>query len=184
MREHLRRTCDEVWIVDLGGEGRGTRQDDNVFAIQTPVAIAVAVRYGAPDPATPATVHYTRLEGTRAEKLDRLEAVQDFAGLHFDVCPTDWSAPLRPRSTAAFFDWPALTDLMPWQQSGIKSGRTWVIGTTEYVLRDRGQRLFAAPADQKAAVFKESPTGCKLSDRPMGWNEHARLPALRDSSSV
>ena len=34
MREHMRRLCDEVWILDLGGEGRGTRKDDNVFAIK------------------------------------------------------------------------------------------------------------------------------------------------------
>ncbi|MDR1350087.1 MAG: N-6 DNA methylase, partial [Zoogloeaceae bacterium] len=44
MRQHMRRLCDEIWVIDLGGEGRGTRQDDNVFAIQTPVAITVAVR--------------------------------------------------------------------------------------------------------------------------------------------
>ena len=44
MREHLRRQCDHIWILDLGGEGRGPRKSDNVFAIQTPVAIAVAVR--------------------------------------------------------------------------------------------------------------------------------------------
>jgi len=152
MREHLRRTCDEVWIVDLGGEGRGTRQDENVFDIQTPVAIAIAVRYGAPDPATPAAVHYCRLEGTRAEKLDRLEGVQDFADLHFDVCPGDWAAPLRPRSTAAFFDWPALTELMPWQQSGTQVKRTWPIGPTPDVLAQRWAALLAAP--DRAAAFK------------------------------
>jgi hypothetical protein len=44
VREHMRRLCDEIWIVDLGGEGRGTRRSENVFAIQTPVAIAVATR--------------------------------------------------------------------------------------------------------------------------------------------
>ncbi|MFP4173994.1 MAG: N-6 DNA methylase, partial [Candidatus Hydrogenedentota bacterium] len=44
MRKHLREVCDEVWILDLGGEGRGTRKEENVFAIQTPVAIAVAFR--------------------------------------------------------------------------------------------------------------------------------------------
>ena len=44
MREYMRRQCDEIWILDLGGEGRGTRKSDNVFAIQTPVAIAVAFR--------------------------------------------------------------------------------------------------------------------------------------------
>ncbi|MCX7851044.1 hypothetical protein, partial [Thermus sp.] len=33
MRERLRRLCDEVWMIDLGGEGRGARPSENVFAI-------------------------------------------------------------------------------------------------------------------------------------------------------
>ncbi len=48
MREQIRRLCDEVWILDLGGEGRGTRRSQNVFNIQTPVAIAIAYRKDAP----------------------------------------------------------------------------------------------------------------------------------------
>ena len=36
-----------VWILDVGGEGRGPRKSENVFAIQTPVAIAVMVWPGA-----------------------------------------------------------------------------------------------------------------------------------------
>ncbi len=72
MREHLRRLCDEVWVLDLGGEGQGARKEENVFAIQTPVAICLAVRSGAGDRATPATVHYARLRGTRSESAFRL----------------------------------------------------------------------------------------------------------------
>jgi hypothetical protein len=34
MREHMRRLSDEIWIIDLGGEGRGARREENVFAIQ------------------------------------------------------------------------------------------------------------------------------------------------------
>ncbi|WP_425145781.1 N-6 DNA methylase [Deinococcus sp.] len=45
MREHLRRTLDELWIIDLGGDNLGARKDDNVFAIRTPVCIALGVRY-------------------------------------------------------------------------------------------------------------------------------------------
>src|SRR5699024_958528 len=30
-------TASEVWVLDLGGEGRGARKEENVFAIQTPV---------------------------------------------------------------------------------------------------------------------------------------------------
>ena len=38
----MRRVCDYVDIIDLGGEGRGTRKEEDVFAIQTPVAIFIA----------------------------------------------------------------------------------------------------------------------------------------------
>jgi hypothetical protein len=40
----MRRACDRIDIIDLGGEGRGTRKDENVFAIKTPVAIFIAWR--------------------------------------------------------------------------------------------------------------------------------------------
>src|SRR5690606_6985256 len=69
MREHMRRQCDEIWIIDLGGEGRGTRKTENVFAIQTPVAIAVAVRKRKAKPGRPAKVNFALAEGTRDTKL-------------------------------------------------------------------------------------------------------------------
>ena len=43
VRELMRKICDRIDIIDLGGEGRGTRKDENVFAIQTPVAIFCGV---------------------------------------------------------------------------------------------------------------------------------------------
>ena len=103
MREHMRRLCDEIWILDLGGEGRGTRRDDNVFDIQTPVAIAVAVRYRETDKKKPAEVHYTKIEGDRQEKLDQLEAIDDFASLSWQDCPADWQAPFRPAGEVQLF---------------------------------------------------------------------------------
>ena len=41
VREMMRRTFDELWIIDLGGDNLGTRKTPNVFNIQTPVAIAI-----------------------------------------------------------------------------------------------------------------------------------------------
>ena len=92
LRALLRRTFDELWIVDLGGEGRGARTDENVFDIRTPVAIAVGVQKGrrvstgeaapatAPGSAEPAQqaqagscrVRYLKMSGTRADKLAQL----------------------------------------------------------------------------------------------------------------
>jgi predicted helicase len=154
MREHMRRVCDEIWIIDLGGEGRGTRQDDNVFAIQTPVAITMAVRYGDGDHATPAVVHYARIEGTRAAKLHKLEALQSLSDLAFEDCPNAWNAPFRPAGRGAYFDWPLLTDLMPWQHSGAQAKRTWPIGPTKEVLQERWRQLLATP--NRATAFKET----------------------------
>ncbi len=76
MRQLMRRTFDELWIIDLEGDNLGARKTENVFAIQTPVAIAIGVRYAEPQPDTPATVRYTRVEGSQTAKLERLSQVR------------------------------------------------------------------------------------------------------------
>lgn len=168
MREHLRRSCDEVWIIDLGGEGRGTRKSENVFAIQTPVAIAVAVRYGKADKNTPAKVHYVRIDGTRNEKLKALDAVASFASLTWQDCPDDWQAPFRPAGSGEYFNWLLLTDFFPWQQSGVKVGRTWVIAPDLDILKVRWQEICQSSTDDnRREMFKDSPTGRKAHDAPM-----------------
>ena len=158
MREHLRRVCDEIWILDLGGEGRGTHRSDNVFAIQTPVAIAVAMRAKQPNPA-PAAVHYASIEGTRREKLAKLEAIDGLGKVEWRDCPEEWQAPFRPAGEGDYFSWPLLTDLMPWQQSGVKAGRTWVIAPDRETLNRRWSALLQAEGKERRALFKDSPTG-------------------------
>ena len=164
MREKMRRLCDEIWILDLGGEGRGTRQTENVFAIQTPVAIAVAARFGKTQLKQPAVVRYARLEGKRDAKLATLDAVTSFGAVGWTECPADWQAPFRPAGTGRYFRWPLLIDLMPWQQSGIKAGRTWVIGPDAETLKNRWRALLNAEGQQRRDLFKESPTGRKVHE--------------------
>ena len=154
MRQHMRRVCDEIWILDLGGEGRGTRRSQNVFHIQTPVAIAVAVRYGPPKTDTPATVHYARIEGTRRQKLEQLDMLDSFASLRWQSCPRQWQAPFRPGGGTLYFQWPLLTDLFPWQHSGVQFKRTWPIAPDKEVLRRRWQALLQA--EDRAAAFRET----------------------------
>ncbi len=159
MREYIRRKCDEVWVIDLGGEGRGSRQDENVFAIKIPVAITIAVQY-TPRPMNPkklpapARVNYCRIEGTRAAKLARLESIAGFADLKFQRCPDGWHAPFRPQSKSPFFNWPKLIDLMPWQQSGAQIKRTWPICYDRATLGTRWQALLQST--DRAAAFKET----------------------------
>ncbi|WP_063901688.1 type ISP restriction/modification enzyme [Burkholderia ubonensis] len=154
MRQHMRAQCDEIWVIDLGGEGRGTRRDENVFAIKTPVAITVAVRYAKKSSPAPAKVNYVRIEGTRSEKLQRLQGLKSLADLPFVECSSVWTAPFRPSGTGSYFDWPLLTDLMPWQTSGSQLKRTWPFATTKGVLTTRWEGLMKA--ENRAEAFKES----------------------------
>ena len=154
MREHMRRVCEEVWILDLGGEGRGTRRSENVFAIQTPVAIAVAVRTDEGNRNALAKVHYTRIDGTRRQKLATLDTIDGFRKVDWQDCPNEWQAAFRPAGKGDYFAWPLLTDLMPWQHSGVQLKRTWPIAPDEETLGRRWRALLRA-ADRSAA-FRET----------------------------
>jgi predicted helicase len=138
MRRKMRQLCDEIWIIDIGGDSRGTQQDDNVFAIQTPVAIAVAVRYEQPSPKVPAVVRYARLEGSRSEKLNQLKSINGLSDITFTTCNNDWQSPFMPRDmSSTYFEWPKLLDLMPWQHSGSQFKRSWPIGATKEIVARR-----------------------------------------------
>ncbi|MDD5556561.1 MAG: N-6 DNA methylase [bacterium] len=154
MREHMRRICEEIWILDLGGEGRGTRKSENVFAIQTPVAIAVAVRAKKANKDKPARVHYSRIEGDSKTKLAALEAIDDYSKVEWKACLNDWHAPFRPMGKGHYFNWPLLTDIMPWQHTGCEMKRTWPICHEIETLKSRWRALLVA--DDRANAFKET----------------------------
>ena len=176
MREHLRRVCDEVWILDLGGEGRGAHKSDNVFAIQTPVAIAVAMRSNEANRDTPAKVHYTRIDGTRNQKLATLDTINSFKKVAWQDCPSEWQTPFRPAGKGNYFAWPLLTDLMPWQHSGVQLKRTWPIAPDKETLERRWRGLLQAADRSKA--FRET------GDRTLAGTYRASLTKERESEPI
>ncbi len=54
MRRKMREVFDELWVIDLEGDNIGARKTENVFSIQTPVAIAIGLREGEPKSGTSA----------------------------------------------------------------------------------------------------------------------------------
>ena len=180
MREHMRRQCDDIWVLDLGGEGRGTRKSDNVFAIQTPVTIAVVVRTIMVKKDKPARVHYARIEGTRDEKLAKLDVIDCFAKVKWQNCPDGWQAPFRPAGRGDYFGWPLLTDLMPWQPTGVMAGRTWLIAPTYKCLEERWRCLINASVDERAKLFIENATGRKITDKALSLSQpRIKLPDIQ-----
>jgi hypothetical protein len=157
VREVMRRTFDALWIIDLGGDNLGTRKTPNVFAIQTPVCIALGVRNGSPSPDTPAEVRYTKIDGdTRDEKLAKLAAVAEFSDLSWSDCPTEWDAPFLPAGQGDYFDWPSIGQIFPWRHSGSQFKRSWPISEDEQVLKDRWAKLRDAPIPKRKELFSEA----------------------------
>jgi hypothetical protein len=153
IRQHIRSFCDEVWIIDLEGEGRGARKTDNVFDIQTPVCIAICFR-NRDSSGKIATVKYTKITGSRSEKLETLNSVKDFDSFTWTECPSELQAKFTPTGKGDYFELPLIQDLLPWQHSGVKMHRTWPIAPQKEVLLNRWKTLISSA--EKSLLFHET----------------------------
>ena len=156
MRHLLRDAFDEVWIVDLGGDSRGARKEENIFDIQTPVAIAIGISRRN-ERAGECKVRYLRAWGNRSEKLTKLQKlglddVSECAG-------GEGLDPMTPRSASLYYDWPTLHDLFPWHRTGPMLGRTWPVGPEAGLLTRRWRRLLSAVPRNRSELFAESRSG-------------------------
>ena len=157
MRRKMREVFDELWIIDLEGDSLGARKTENVFAIRTPVAIAIGVRYDSPSPDTPANVHKVKLTGSEKEKLETLDSIESFDDLDWRECSSDWDAVFYPAGNGAYLDWPSITDVFPWQHSGVQFKRKWPIGETPDLLERRWRTLLSHPPEDRPRLFRETP---------------------------
>lgn len=157
LRQLARELADEIWVVDLGGDNRGTNPEDNIFAIETPVSIVTLVRGGKSDRRTPARTHYRRIRGTSEGKLETLRGIaasdDPFSG-DWQSAPSDWLAPmLPPTGDAGWTDMPLITDVFPWQQPGCMHSRTWPIAPDKETLRRRWERFVGSSAKERGTLY-------------------------------
>lgn len=156
MREYLRRTTSEGWIIDVSPEGMRPDVPTRIFpGVQQPLAIAIFTRHADCDSNIPAPVHYTALHGTRLEKYAGL-ADLGLDDEHWRDARIDWQAPFTPAADSAWDDFPAVSDLLPWSSPGVKANRTWVIGPTVDVLERRWNGLRHASPEDRPSYFKDS----------------------------
>jgi Type ISP C-terminal specificity domain/N-6 DNA Methylase len=157
MREYLRRTADEGWIIDLSPEGHQPEVSTRVFpGVQHQLCIGIFARYGNGNPAEAANIHHATASGTRAHKFEQL-AQLSVASLGWVSCATGWQDRLVPASNQEWEGYPLLGDLMPWQVPGVKPNRTWVHAPAAATLRARWNRLIGAPVSDKPGLLKETP---------------------------
>ena len=156
MRQLMRQTFDELWIIDLEGDNLGARKTENVFAIQTPVCIAIGIRNPSSVSSSPANVCFARIVGSANEKLVQLAEVKTFADLKWQDCPTDWTEPFIPVPDTPYASWPLLTEIFPWQANGMQYKRSWPISESQDVLLKRWETLLSAQPEAKGKLLKET----------------------------
>jgi hypothetical protein len=154
MRDYLRRTCDDIWVIDCSPEGHQPDVPTRIFqGVQQPVCIVMVSRSNKADLETPASVRFRALPiGKREIKFDALKSIH-LNDTGWMDCPSDWRAPFLPVSHGAWGTFPLLEDLFAYNGSGAQPKRTWVVAPDVISLTLRWDKLVSAPQDQKETLF-------------------------------
>jgi hypothetical protein len=154
MRDDLRRTCSEIWVVDCSPEGHQPEVATRIFqAVQQPVCIVLAARKLGKNDKEPARVRFHTLpKGQRDEKFTALGKLS-LVGSDWVDCPTAWRDPFLPSATGAWAAFPTLKDLFIYDGSGVMPGRTWIIAPDTESLKARWSRLISERNTEKKELL-------------------------------
>ncbi|MFF2125615.1 type ISP restriction/modification enzyme [Streptomyces olivochromogenes] len=172
MREYLRSTCSEGWIIDLTPEGKQPPVSSRFFpGVQRELAVAIFVRRRDSDPSEIAPVRYVALHGDRAAKAQQLRELT-VGGTGWRPTRADWYAPFTPAPERDWDTFPAVGSLLPWHKPGFNPNRTWVVGPDPDILRQRWERL-VHESDEflKRSMLKET-ADRKLGSAPRAFPGH------------
>jgi hypothetical protein len=180
MRDYLRRSCDDIWILDCSPEGYQPNVNTRIFeAVQQPVCIVLASRSAKNDIEVPAKVHFQALPAShRTEKFAALSHIilDDKSWVE---CPSDWRAPFLPASTGAWAAFPKLEEFFVYNGAGVQAKRTWVMAPDAKSLIERWKDLINAPEEKKEELFHPTLRGGKPADRHIRSVIHNELPGFK-----
>ena len=140
MREYIRRKSSRGWIINVTPEGKRPPQKNAVFAIETPVTIALFVREPDTDENTPADLKYIALHGTFQQKMEAL-AKLDLRSPEFTDVRSGWNDKFMPITVGDWDSYPDLPDFYTSRFPGVKPNKTWVYAPSESVLQERWNDL-------------------------------------------
>lgn len=156
MREYIRRSSSRGWIINVTPEGKRPPAKNAVFAIETPVSIALFLREENTDEETPADIRYVALHGTFAEKMQALAAL-DLEGAGFEPVRSGWGDKFAPEADGDWDSYPELPDFYASCFPGVKPNKTWVYAPSESVLQERWAELIEGnDLEVRAERFKET----------------------------
>jgi Type ISP C-terminal specificity domain/N-6 DNA Methylase len=154
MRDDLRRTCSEIWVIDCSPEGHQPEVATRIFqGVQQPVCIVLAARkLGKSHDAKPQVHFHALAKGRREEKFKALAALSLHNTAWVDCAP-DWRAPFLPAATGLWAEFPKLEELFVYNGSGVMPGRTWIIAPDKESLEERWKKLVAEKEPSKKELL-------------------------------
>jgi hypothetical protein len=182
MRDDLRRTCSEIWVIDCSPEGHQPEVATRIFqGVQQPVCIVLAARKRDKSDSKPAQVKFRSLvKGRREEKFKELQSysLDDKA---WEDCLPDWRAPFLPAATGLWSEFPKLEELFIYNGSGVMPGRTWIIAPDKESLEERWKRLVAEKtAEKKEVLFHPHLRNGEPGDKHVRKSVSQGLRAMRN----
>lgn len=194
MRDDLRRTCSDIWIIDCSPEGHQPDVPTRIFeGVQQPVCIVLATKRKGKNQNKPAKVHFHALKsGKRSEKFIELAKIS-LAQPSWRGCSEDWRAPFLPEAVNFWGNLPKLKYLFGYDGSGVMPGRTWIIAPDRETLKGRWTALISQKDPIKSEELfhphlrKGKPSdkhvNKSLADGLLG-HEFRKEPVAKDTKSV
>lgn len=184
LRKFARELSNDIRILDLGGDNKGANREENIFGIESPVAIGIMERWNPSSIADSAESQYLRVKGTATEKLAQLNVLVEQPHFHegkWKRASSGFLDSLVPATGGE--DWlnmPSLADLFPWQQPGCKFGRLWPVSPHPEILRQRWDTFVSASEAEKPDLFYTPPTGRNIYTQVA---DYSRLVDLKKGSA-
>lgn len=177
MRKFLKENSDLIFLTDLGGDNRGARKSANIFDIETGVAIGTCIKMLFKED-FPLQIFYKEILGLASDKLKHLTKFDSFKNIKWKTCDKT-SDYFLPQISKSYSKWPKLSDIFPWQHSGVQFKRLWTISPCKKTLEKRWYKLISLPSDQKAKAFVETDARL-IKSQPKGTKSIARFTGIID----
>lgn len=185
MREYLRRTCSEGWVINVSPEGIRPPINTRFFpGVQQTLAIGIFVRSDRTSNDEPAEIYYRELAGRRAEKYEALAKV----ALNDDgwrVARTNWQAPFSPAASSNWDEFPSLElGITTWALPGNTGNRAWPYAPSRDLLLERWQAFITETDESRKRVLLKE-TGDRYLEKVVKPLEgFSKKPPLKDEEKL
>ena len=167
MRDDLRRSCSDIWVIDCSPEGHRPEVNTRIFeGVQQPVCIVLAARAEGKKADEPARVHFRALpKGRREAKFAALTDVS-INQIDWSASAYHWRDAFLPEVEGAWANFVEISSFFLYNGSGVMPGRTWAIAPDQLSLNSRWRKLTSEKnVDRKEELFHPQLRDGKLASR-------------------